>query len=308
MSTVTRRAVIDLGTNTFHLLIADVSATGGISEIYRERIFVKLAAEGIATIGKAPFARGIKALRHFRIVLDEHDVPEVNAIGTAALRTAANGKEFIREAAEKSGINIQLIDGDQEAQYITLGVLNAIPAAEDRVLIMDIGGGSTEFIIADERQVYWRRSFPLGVSVLMTGFHFSDPISGGEVSALENHLKTSLTPLREALATYPTTHLVGAAGTFDVLAERLQDTAAPRHTTSHQLNIAGFGPLYERIVGATLAERLALPDVPEERADMIVVAMILLRFVSRLAGIDRITVSDYAMKEGILLARPQDAK
>jgi exopolyphosphatase/guanosine-5'-triphosphate,3'-diphosphate pyrophosphatase len=303
-----RRAVIDLGTNTFHLLIADVSAAGAINEVYRERIFVKLASDGILTIGEAPFMRGIKALCQYREKLDEYGVSDLQAIGTAALRTATNGAAFLREAKEKSQISIALISGDKEADYITKGVLLAVPAATERVLIMDIGGGSTEFIIADQGCVYWRQSFPLGVSVLFNGFHFSDPISEVEINALETHLEGFLKPLKVALNGFPTHHLVGAAGTFDVLAERLRDPEASLHSTSHQLDITGFPLLYERIVRATLAERLASPDVPKERADMIVVAMVLLRFVFRMAKVDRVTVSNYAMKEGILVARPQDAK
>lgn len=297
------RAVIDLGTNTFHLLIANVAEGGAIKEVYRERIFVKLASDGIETIGDAPFLLGIKALCRFREVLDAYEVVDVQAIGTAALRTASNGNAFVREAKEKALINIELIDGDKEAEYITKGVMRAIPPAEERMLIMDIGGGSTEFIIVRQNEVSWRRSFPLGVSVLSKGFHLSDPISAEEIQALENHLEASLLPLKKALAELPTHHLVGAAGTFDVLAERLQGATAVLHPTSHQLDLTEFPPLYERIVHASLSERLALPDVPEERADMIVVAMILLRYIFRLAAIERVTVSDYAMKEGVLVAR-----
>ncbi|MFT4685901.1 MAG: exopolyphosphatase/guanosine-5'-triphosphate,3'-diphosphate pyrophosphatase [Neolewinella sp.] len=308
MQSPTRRAVIDLGTNTFHLLIADVFASGTISDVYRERIFVKLASEGISTIGEASFLRGITALCRYREVLNEYGVSDLQAIGTAALRTASNGAAFLQEAKEKAQIDIKLISGDKEADYITSGVLLAVPAATERVLIMDIGGGSTEFIIADKDGVYWRRSFPLGVSVLFNEFHFSDPISAAEISALEAHLETVLKPLKVALKAFSTHHLVGAAGTFDVLAERLRDPGAPLHPTSHKLDISGFPSLYERIVPATLSERLALDDVPVERADMIVMAMILLRFVLRLASIEGITVSNYGMKEGILVARPQDAK
>lgn len=305
MTHLKRRAVIDLGTNTFHLLIADVSSAGKIKEVCRERMFVKLASDGIATIGDAPFERGVSALRRYRTLLDMYGVADLQAIGTAALRTASNGETFVQEAKEQAGIDIQLISGDKEAEYITEGVLRAIPKAEERVLIMDIGGGSTEFIIADKSGVYWRRSFPLGVSVLFNGFHKNDPIADVEVAALEAHLEASLEPLEAALQAFPTSHLVGAAGTFDVLAERLRDPRSAHHPTSHALDIAGFPMLYERIVRATLAERIALPDVPKERTDMIVVAMILLRFVFRLARIERVTVSDYAMKEGILVARTQ---
>jgi len=296
-----RRAVIDLGTNTFHLLIADIVPKGHLTEVYRERIFVKLAADGINRIGAAPFERGISALVHFRKKLDEYKAADLRAIGTAALRTATNGEEFVDRAMNEAGIPIQLISGDEEAGFITNGVLHALPPLTERILIMDIGGGSTEFIIAEASGVFWRKSFPVGVSVLYNGFHQADPISSAEITQLKNFLTEQLAPLREALQACPTQHLVGAAGTFDVLAERLRDASAPQHPTSHQLSLEGFLPLYERIVSADLAGRLALPDVPDERADMIVVAMILLRFVLDLAKIERITVSDYAMKEGVLI-------
>ncbi len=296
-----RRAVIDLGTNTFHLLIADIGPKGHLTEVYRERIFVKLAADGIDRIGAAPFERGIFALIHFRKKLDEYVTTDLRAIGTAALRTATNGEEFVEKAMKEAGIPIQLISGDEEAGFITNGVLLALPPLTGRILIMDIGGGSTEFIIVKDAGVLWRRSFPVGVSVLYNSFHRSDPISPADITRLKGFLTEQLAPLREALQAHPTQHLVGAAGTFDVLAERLREVSAPQHPTSYQLSLKGFIPLYERIVRADLAGRLALPDVPDERADMIVVAMILLRFVLDLAKIERITVSDYAMKEGVLI-------
>ncbi len=296
-----RLGVIDLGTNTFHLLIAELTAGDRIEEIYRERIYVKLAEDGIGHIGPAPFGRGMTALRHFRSVLDDHGVAEPRAFGTAALRTAGNGTEFVRTAEREAGIVIQLIPGEEEARLITRGVLHAIPPTEGRILIMDIGGGSTEFIIAGPEGVFWKQSFPVGVSVLHRNFHHSDPISEAEIRNLELFLTDQLAPLRERLAEYPTHHLVGAAGTFDVLAELLRDPLAPDHPHSHALDPTGFSPLYFEILSSTLGERLAMPGIPEQRADMIVVAMILLRFVLELAGIDRITVSEYAMKEGILL-------
>ncbi|MBC6994322.1 hypothetical protein QWY85_09635 [Neolewinella lacunae] len=295
------RAVIDLGTNTFHLLIARVSPAGGIEAVYRERRFVKLAAEGIATMGAAPFARGMAALHHFREILTEYGVTNVLAFGTAALRTASNGPEFVATALRETEIAIQLIPGDEEARYITRGVLGALPPLEERILIMDIGGGSTEFIIADAAGVYWRQSFPLGVSVLYNAFHGSDPLSAADIARLEDFLAEQTRPLANALARHPAHHLAGAAGTFDVLANLLNDPAAPPHPTSHRLSLTGLVDLQNQIINSTLAERLATPGIPPERADMIVMAMLLIRFVVRLAGIERITVSDWAMKEGILL-------
>ena len=295
------RAVIDLGTNTFHLLIAAVEDGDRVREVYRERIFVKLASEGIETIGPDPFQRGITALRHFADEIRKHRVDQVTAIGTAALRTASNGEVFVRTAELETGIVIRLIPGDLEAELITRGVLAALPPLRERILIMDIGGGSTEFILASEAGVHWRQSFPIGVAVLQRKFHHSDPIDETEIRSMEEYLTRTLVPLRDVLDEYPTHHLVGAAGTFDVLAEILRDETGEQHPTSHRLNLGGLKDLHFRIVASTFQERLDMDGVPIERADLIVVAMLLIRFVMQLSGTDRISVSDYAMKEGILL-------
>ena len=295
------RAVIDLGTNTFHLLIAAVEDEDRVREVYRERIFVKLASEGIETIGPEPFQRGITALRHFAEEIRKHRVDRVTAIGTAALRTASNGEVFVRTAELETGILIRLIPGDLEAELITRGVLAALPPLRERILIMDIGGGSTEFILASEAGVHWRQSFPIGVAVLQRNFHHSDPIDETEIRSLDEYLARILVPLRDVLREYPTRHLVGAAGTFDVLAEILRDETGEKHPTSHRLDLGGLEDLHFRIVASTFQERLDMDGVPVERADLIVVAMLLIRFVMQLAETDRISVSDYAMKEGILL-------
>ena len=300
--TSTPHAVIDLGTNTFHLLIAELGAGDRIREIYRERRFVKLASEGIETIGEAPFQRGLEALRHFSSVLDRHGVTEVTAIGTAALRTATNGPEFVRRAGTETGIAIRLIPGDREAEYIARGVMAALPPLDDqRILIMDIGGGSTEYIIASDAGVHYRQSFPIGVAVLHRAFHRSDPIVADEIQQLHDFLTEQLRPLAAALQRHPTHHLVGAAGTFDVMADLLRDPAGNDHAHSHPLRLDGLERLHLTLIASTVAERLATEGIPPERADLIVVAMLLIRYTLELADIGRITVSDYSMKEGILL-------
>lgn len=294
-----RRAVIDLGTNTFHLLVAEVG-NGRIEEVYRERIFVKLASDGIGRIGPAPFQRGIAALIHFRKKLDALKCLSVRAIGTAALRTAVNGREFL-VAAGHAGAKVELISGDEEARLITRGVLAALPPTDERILIMDIGGGSTEYIVVEDGNVLFQRSFPVGVSVLKNDFHHRDPIGDDEAAAVKIHLEAVTKPLAAALHNYPTRRLVGAAGTFDVLATLLRDDNAPYRPTAHELSLAGWPALRDRIVQATTAERGRFPGLPPQRVDMIVVAMLLLDFTFELADVDRVTVSRYALKEGVLL-------
>lgn len=293
-----RYAVIDCGTNTFHLLIAAPQSDGGFREVYRERIFVKLAEEGIDRIGDQAYARALSVLEKYAQVITDHDVEDVRVSGTAAFRKASNGPQLVKEVREKTGLVIETIPGGREAQLIYRGVRRAIGLQEERWMVMDIGGGSVEFIISDQEGVRWYQSFPVGVAVKYRRFHRSEPITAEEIAETERFLFDQLGPLREALATYPTAHLVGAAGTFDVIANRLGTC----HPTPHsaEIDLREFSDFYQQVIQATQAERHAMEHIPNDRADMIVVALILVRHIMNLAGIERLTVSYFSMKEGML--------
>lgn len=293
-----RIAVIDLGTNTFHLLIVEPQSEGGFKELYRERKYIKLAEAGIETIGPAPFQRGLDALKAFRQKLDEHLVSRLRVFGTAALRTASNGADFIRQVESETGIQVQLISGDEEARLIHLGVALAVELGPTKSLIMDIGGGSVEFIIADQDQVYWAQSFPVGVAVLYRAFHHNDPITEVEIQTVRQHLEQQLAPLLEALKSHPVRALIGSSGTFDVLGNMVMGRGA--WELSCRLQASQYDGFYQKLLFASLEERLAMKGLPANRADMIVVAIILLKYVIDLASVQEIVVSAYAMKEGML--------
>jgi exopolyphosphatase/guanosine-5'-triphosphate,3'-diphosphate pyrophosphatase len=296
-----RHAIIDLGTNTFHLLIAERGADGSWQFIHRQRVYVRLAEDGIHRIGPAPFDRALKALQGFKSQLDAAGVPsgQVKALGTAALRTADNAGDFLQQAFELTGLKVESISGDREAELIYKGVRRAVPFPDNRVLIMDIGGGSVEFILADRERVFWQQSFPIGVAVLFRNFHKSDPISEVEVGETEQFIESSLTDLWNALAQYPTPTLIGASGTFDVIDLFLLDPATKPELYGY-IALDFFYPLSEQFIRSTIAERRAMPKLHPERADMVVVALILIRVVLRKAGISEIYTSTYAMKEGML--------
>lgn len=296
-----RYAVIDIGTNTFHLLISEPGTNGiGLREVFRSRDFIKLAENGIETLSIQALERGMNTLLRFRQELDEYEVPmeKVIALGTAALRTATNGPAFREEVKERTGIDIQIISGDREAALIARGALLAIPSPREKVLIMDIGGGSVEFIIADQHQVYWAQSFPVGVAVLYRRFQHHEPIAAEEIAAVRAFLQEQLAPLAVALQRHQSIHLIGAAGTFDVVADQL---APDRSELPYAfIELDRFENFFNKIRKTTQAERYAMPEIPDDRADMIVVALILIDLVLQLAGIQQMTVSFYAMKEGMM--------
>lgn len=297
-----RLAVLDLGTNTFHLLIAERDSNGEVHFLSKHKIYVKLAEEGIGHIGEAAFQRGLDALRTFKIELDIAGIPDANtrALGTAALRTADNAPDFLLEAAKILGIRPEIIPGEREAELIHKGVRQAVPfPVGKRVLIMDIGGGSVEFVIADRERVFWQKSFPVGVAVLWRLFHHSDPIEQEEVQQMEQYLETALHDLWQAITHYPSSILVGASGTFDVIDLFLLDPAEKPELYGY-IPVMDFYPLYKLLLRSTLDERYAMPHLPAERVEMVVAALVLIRVVLKKVGIGEIYTSVYAMKEGML--------
>ena len=293
-----RLAVLDLGTNTFHLLIVETGVGRHFSVLYKEKRFVKLAEGGIERIGEGAMQRATSTLLAYRRLLDQYQVKQVKVIGTAALRTASNGPALMQWAATEIQLTIEIISGKREAALIQKGVFQSLVDPQDRYVVMDIGGGSVEFIIAEGHKVLWCHSFPVGAAVLLREFHQEDPIPAKELQAIREFLCRQLAPLKGALEKWPTQWLIGAAGTFDVIADQIAINQSSPYTW--EIDPVRFAPLFEELKGMSRKEREQSPWIPDDRVDMIVVASSLIQYVLESYQIKRFTVSAFALKEGMI--------
>ncbi len=305
-----RLALIDMGTNTFHLLIATVGPGAAPHVLVRTRTAVKLGEGGISEgrIAEAAQARAIKALRAFREEIDLHDVREADiyAVATSAVRVAKNGGAFLAEVFAQTGIRVEVIAGGQEAELIWAGVREAVSLGDgEPSLLMDIGGGSVEFIIANQQNIFWKQSFEIGAQRLLDQFFWRDPITSAEIGAQETYLTSVLGPLTAAVERYQPTTLVGASGSFDTFC----DLEAARHGEPRSmenpppesaLSLDAFRYQFEQLKQLDHDGRLALPGMTAVRADMIVVAGVLIDWVTRTYGLTALRVSAWALKEGLL--------
>jgi len=291
-----RAAILDLGTNTFHLLIVDHDDKLGFKEIYRKRIYVKLAQDGIEMLSVAAMNRGISALVEFKGTMADFDVQVIRAIGTAALRTAANGPQYVGEIEALTGIDVQIIDGDEEASLIHKGVSQIWNPPTSPVLIMDIGGGSVEFIIANKLQCLWSASFPIGVAILHKSFPHLEPISEGEQMEISNFLAAHLGPLIKQLDAYEPELLIGASGTFDVLGAMLGRSEEEDY---FEVGEDLVQEIIKEILAMDLETRQLDARIPAPRVDLIIVALVLLKKVLSIRHFKKICVSSYALKEGV---------
>lgn len=300
-----RIAILDIGTNTFHLLIADISNDKKIEILYKTEKFVKLGEESITHIGSAAFRRGIDLLKEYRKTINEFSPQKIYAFGTAALRRAANAENFIHSAKEETQIDIHRISGDEEAELICFGVRQAIPKQHSPFLIMDIGGGSTEFILSDNEMIFWKESFPLGASVLRQQFHHVEPIAKNEIVELNLYMEKTLQPLFTAKNKFPEANiLVGASGSFDSFASMVIQEFCPKDKSTRE-NFYPFQKeelleILKKMQQKDLTERLATPGMIAFRAEMITVAAVLTEFVIRKLEIKKIVQSAFALKEGVL--------
>lgn len=293
-------AVIDLGTNTFHLIIADIDGPEA-KVIFKTNLPVRLGEGKINdnVIIQEAFERGLLALEQFSQLMEEYGVSQVKATATSAIRSAANGADFVKAAKSYTGIEITVISGEEEAAYIFEGV-KATGLIQECCLIMDIGGGSTEFIICDPEQVFWKKSYNIGAARLMQAFFHSDPINITDKSAIIRHLDAELADLKEMLDLYQPNHLIGSAGAFETFTGMCYPDLNLKAIKSHPIPIADYQKLSATFIASSHEEREQMPGLIKLRVDMIVMAALLTDYILELGNLQQMSLSTYDLKMGVL--------
>jgi exopolyphosphatase / guanosine-5'-triphosphate,3'-diphosphate pyrophosphatase len=268
-----RYAILDLGTNTFNLLIID-SGPGDSNKILLSRKEpVKLGEDGITKgkISEKAFERGIAAIENHMKYIKDHRVHQTHAFATSAIRSADNGLEFVRTVYQKFNIGIQIISGDKEAELVYHGVKQVVDMGDRKHLILDIGGGSNELIIADGHTIFWKKSFPLGMARILEQFRPSDPIKEDEILALENHFSKSMQCFLEAALEHRPDIIVGSSGSFDTFRALLMamnyEPAYTRSDEPHANELpVNEAPADEEPADESPTNSTPVPDKP--RADL----------------------------------------
>lgn len=297
-------ALIDCGTNTFHLLIAEVKAANDIQFLVKEQVPVMLGEGGLTKkeISASAFQRGINCINNFNAIIKKVNPDKVMAYGTAALRNASNSNLFIDSVKTETGIDLQIIDGNREAELVYAGVKKALKLNGPE-LIIDIGGGSTELIVADENKIHWLQSYPAGASLLREKFKPSDPISAANLEAMEKWFEEIFSSFLSEWKGKINV-LNGSAGSFETLAVltcHQQGLKPPDINDTHGvISSEAFYSVYAALLHSTREQRLKMKGLPEFRVDMIVPASVLTNFIIRNMEIKQIRWSAYSLKEGML--------
>ena len=294
---VDRIGIIDLGSNTFHLLIVEPGSNQSFKTVYKEREFVGLAENGIEVLSQKAIKKGLETLSKFKSVLEDFGVENFKVTGTSALRSAKNKDVFINAAKDQLEIEIEVINGEREADLIFKGV-SLLHKMEGNYIIMDIGGGSVEFIVVKNSLNIWSKSYDIGVGVLHSNYHKSDPISKTGISSLIAFLYSTLEELRTKTQELEISALIGASGSFEVVESMNGKTISDSKLS--EVSLDDYWNVSSRIIEATLKERSQMEGLPISRVKLIVVAMILIDVVIEMTNPKKIMISPFALKEGLL--------
>jgi exopolyphosphatase/guanosine-5'-triphosphate,3'-diphosphate pyrophosphatase len=296
-------AILDFGTNTFNLLIAERKERG-FNILHTSKQPVKLGKGGIQASRITPdaFERGFVAIQNHMEIIAKFDVDEIRAFATSAIRNAVNGEQFTDEVYRRFGFRVRVIPGDREAELIYKGVRRAVSLSESNVMILDIGGGSNEFIICNSHGIIWKKSFELGMARVLELFNLSDPIAPEEIRALESYFREGLTPLLEEVDKTQPQILIGASGSFDTFYELISRQAGmePDHQHGREIPLEEYRKLHRILLASTAAERRIMPGMEPVRVEMIVAATIFVNFVIRACHIRHLHHSEFALKEGVI--------
>ncbi|MTI31466.1 exopolyphosphatase [Xanthovirga aplysinae] len=297
-------AIIDLGTNTFHILVGTIFEDN-FKILYKEKRAVKIGKGGIneGIITDQAKQRALTTLSEFKKIIEKENIDIIHTTATSAFRNALNGQQLANQIKERTGIEVKIISGKEEAALIQYGVNKALNIGTTPSLIIDIGGGSVEFIICNNKKTFWKNSFEIGAQRLVELFHQNDPISLEEINALEAYLQEELTELDKNIKKFKPEILIGSSGTFETLSDihRLAHKIEKvPETTELPITLSSYLDIHQNLLSKNQRERLAIPGMVEMRVEMIVVASCIIHFLIKKYGFSKMRISAYALKEGVL--------
>lgn len=295
-------AVIDLGTNTCNLLIAEINF-GKYSILNQSKQLVRLGDHKIKEneISTEAISRVHQAFAAHNKLIEKFGVEKVKVIATSAVRSAKNKTEFIRRVASKTGRDIEIISGEKEAELIFKGVLLAFGELEKPAVVLDIGGGSNEIIIGSGREIQWKESRQSGMSRVVKQFEITDPIQPEEIRILQDYFMNEHREAFTQCKKRGVKKLIGCSGSFDTVADMLdQVNPGEKQRTTQEITPAEFYKVHDVLIHSTRDERSRLKGMDMVRVDLIVPAVVLIELLVSKTDINQIVQTDFALREGIL--------
>lgn len=299
-----RATAIDVGTNSIHAVIVDIFADTSFTVVDKLREEVGFGETGLGTkLSEKALDRGVRAMKKIQMLSEGRHADLYLARATSAIREAENGGDFIQRCIDETGIKIMAIPGRKEAELIAYAVRRGVKIGDDPVLIMDIGGGSTEFILTNKKTVFMMDSRKLGGSRMYAEYVKNDPISKSEKTKLKEHFKSELERVFEFLNRYQPPRLIVTSGTMEAFSRMVafRNNEEPISLNGYSYSRDHARELYKELWTKNRKERAEMPGMEEKRLDNILTGSYLLNRILKYKNLETIQFCSSALREGIIL-------
>ena len=301
-----RIAAIDIGTNSVHMIVVQVRPDHSFEIVDREKEMVRLGAGGLGgrALTELTMRSALQALTKFRRLAESHEVDEVVAAATSAVREAENGREFLAAIHQRTGIQVRVISGTEEARLIHRAAVYGVDVSDGAALVIDVGGGSVELTLGRGSQARVAHSLKLGVIRLTERFVHSDPITRADERRMMSHITEVLTPVTEKIRARGFARVVGTSGTIlslGSLAVGEGRGVGSDALRSRRVSLKQLRRVRKELTALDLAGRIGIPGLDPRRADLAVAGSILLCTMLRMLGARELTLCDLALREGLAL-------
>lgn len=298
-------AAIDVGTNSIHMIVAEAREGARYRVVDREKEMVQL---GLASLGGQPLTdaamdRAVTALARMSGIAKRWSVDELHAVATSAVREARNRRDFLKRVRDETGIKLRVISGEEEADYIYRAVRGAVDIGESTALCIDIGGGSTEFIVGTEDEVFFTASERLGSLRLAQQFSLIDRVPQASIDACRRHVHERAARIAKRIRRIGIDMTIGTSGTIQALAAICCGDADAGAHGLKPLSHERLAAILPELAAMTAAERAARFNVDEKRAATLVGGAIAIDEFLTLLGVPSLLACPVAMREGIIESR-----
>jgi exopolyphosphatase/guanosine-5'-triphosphate,3'-diphosphate pyrophosphatase len=309
-----RLGAIDVGSNSVHMIVADVSREGHIEVVDRVKEMVRLGRRSFTTgrLTAESMDLAVRAMVNFKRLLRVRRVERLRAVATSAVREARNRREFIRRIKRETGLTVEVISGLDEARLIFQAARHALGLEGGPHLLVDVGGGSVELVLVRDGKPLWMRSVKLGAARLAERFLVDDPPSRAELTRLEAHLERAIGPLMRKARRAGVVRAIGTSGTINTLVAMARSSRGEELGRLHGASASAgeISDLSRDLVEANAALRVDLPGMDAKRVDLMPAAATLVNFILKKSGAPELVACTWALREGVLLglARKTDSR
>ncbi len=298
-----RLGAIDIGSNSLHMVIAQVDEDGAVTTLWRIKEMVGLGRISFPSrrLSAEAMERALSALTHFQDTCRRRGCRKIMAVATSAVREAENGGEFIERVRRRTGLRVRVVSAREEARLIYLGARHECELGEQPNLILDVGGGSAEFIVGNSRKAALLESRKLGAARMTAQFINSDPPAQGQIDALVQHYQRELTPLLAKIARLEPKQIMGCSGTIEALACLCDEQNRSLRDGGAVLKRNALDELVVKLRTSTAPERSALKGMDAKRQDQILAGAMLVQQILHHLDVPNLSLCGGALREGMLV-------